>query len=245
MRVDTLYPSREPPFYVISLSMDHKPGTLKPRDNAKHGAAHYSDLYKVPYKTASKWRSKGYPMDDPEALLDIIMGQKSTAKADLRGLRNVVDEIQERAMRKAAPQTKEQPPLEDEFMPTEEGLMGELQRLEHEAKKAYRDYTRARKPLDKKDLFELWKAIIAEQRQVAKVAPEAAEAAGQLVKVADVEAKWLRSCAEMSTTLEAMARRISMHPKLRSVGAVAVEQIIMDEVTKIKKMLFAGKTKED
>jgi hypothetical protein len=224
-----------------------KPGLLKPRDNAQHGAAYYADLYKVPYKTVSKWRSKGYPMDDPQKLLETVMAQKSTAKSDLRGLRDMADAQADGKARKAgpAPKTRDVPALDPEFEPTEEGLMGQLQRLEHEAKRAYADYVKATKPLDKKDLFELWQGIIAEMRQVAKVAPDAELASGQLMKVSEAEATWLRALAEISTTLEAIPRRIAMHPKMKGISAVTIEQVVMDEITKVKKLFHKGKTRED
>jgi hypothetical protein len=217
------------------MATEHKNGTLKPLPTAKFGTQHYANLYRVPYGTANKWRRRGYNMDDPKVLLKEVMAQK-TITADIKTLREMADSL---AKPTSTDEQVESAP-ETEFKPKSSGLLGQLEILEHEANKAYGNYRRARKPLDKQDYFNVWQSILAEMRQVSKVAPQAEAEAGTVLRVEEVEAVWSRAFGEIAATLNAIPRRVATNPKLQAISPVLLEQVVMDEMVRVTKMLGTG-----
>jgi hypothetical protein len=216
-----------------------------------HELKWYHETYGIPLQTVINARNRGWPLDNPERLLrkyEALTGKKPPLDA-LRAIVNGTPgaRIGQRGSSRNDPPPKTEsppaPPPSGEPRSTKDivfGLQAELERLQEETARSYKDYTDEKQPGDKIAKQKIYLANVNALRALAKDAPKADEANRNSVSISDVDSTWARALKEFRSQLEALPRRVSTSPLFRGVDPVDVELLVRGETDKLLAHLETG-----
>ncbi len=223
----------------------------KSRTTLSHPYSWYEKTYGLSISTVIRYHKKGVDLDKPADLLARLVS-KPGQKPDLKKLQAFVmgreDAVQLPTQK--PPKKSALPPPEDEEVDLDavdidgldesKVLSNELKFLKVECDRARREYQRETNPIDKNVKLKLYQALVNTMRQLAKEAPAAELAAGNVLPKGEVESIWMRAFKETSNQLDALARRLATHPTFRRCDPVEVEETVTAEVNLIKGILEDG-----
>lgn len=212
---------------------------------------HYSTLFEVPHSIVVKWYRKKLSLDEPKVLLEELSKIKMRKPLNLKRI-NELAKMTSNDRKKAPPPKAEAAPLPPALeaavaaVEAEAGapLQGaitafqrELGRLQDEVDLAYRNYKAEPDALLKQAYWKTWKDMLDAFGKLAKLAPDAEAAAGNMIQVSEAESIWARSTKEARVLLDSFARRISTLPLFRVLNPVDVEQLLGAELNKVMAIL--------